>query len=236
MNDQRYIETEADLIPLREHGAVYIVTHQYGKLLDNVDGFLTELGGSLARIPIPAGTPDGDKTVQECIKDFAIGLMKEHKQNIETFTTATRNDTLDREAERIKQTRLKLEAYMVYMGEMRDKLEDTIKQADLSLVATIRALQKDKKDLPQKEAGSGRDLIFDQPVTDTIRWMACEEWTKKEAVQVLETFGVVVSINTINAQFWRAENWKGKPGGDPGEFSKKEVAELEALRKKASKS
>lgn len=230
---QRYFESQADLIPIREQGGVYIVLKQHTHLIDKMEGFLNELGGRMMRLPIPEGTVSGDKTVQECIKEFALGLIAEHKQNIEGFTVNTRNDTLQREADRIKNSRMKIEGYAALMGSVGDVLLKVVKKADQQLVAKINGIQQEKKEMPEKEKGEKRDMVFSQTVTAAIRWMAGQDWTKEEAVKVLGELGISVAMNTISAQFWRASNWKDKKtGGAPAEFDAKETKELNRLIKK----
>jgi len=67
-------------------------------------------------------------------------LIEEHLRAIETFGEDTRQDTIERAAERIKITRHKLAAYSVYLGEQRDRLERDLALAQGKLRARVETL------------------------------------------------------------------------------------------------
>jgi hypothetical protein len=120
---QRLFERQADLFPIRERGGAYFVPEKYAGFVNRVQGFLSLLGGRMARFPIPAGTPHGDASVRDTVAAGLRALIEEHHRAIAGFGEDTRPDTLERAAERIKQTRYKIEAYAAYLAEEKARLE-----------------------------------------------------------------------------------------------------------------
>jgi len=120
---QRLFERNADLFPIRDHGGVYFVPAEHAAFLDRVDRFVRRLNGTMRRFPVPAGTPHGDRSVREAVASGIASLVDEHRSAVESFGSDTRPATVERAAERIKQTRYKLEAYAAYLGDERERLE-----------------------------------------------------------------------------------------------------------------
>src|SRR5262249_43472245 len=114
---QRLFERQADLFPIRERGGCYFVPREHTPFLDRVDGFVRRLNGSLRRFPVPAGTPHGDRSVQEAVAAGLAALIAEHQAAVAGFGADTRPDTLERAAERIRLTRHKIQAYACYLAE-----------------------------------------------------------------------------------------------------------------------
>lgn len=120
---QKLFERQADLFPIRERGGAYFVPEKYAGFVNRVQGFLTRIGGGMARFPIPAGTPHGDASVKDAVAAGLRALIEEHHRAIAGFGEDTRPDTLERAAERIRQTRYKIEAYAAYLAEEKARLE-----------------------------------------------------------------------------------------------------------------
>jgi hypothetical protein len=127
---QRLFERQADLFPIRDRGGVYFVPQEHAGFVDNVQTFLGKVNGRLARFPVPAGTPQGDRSVKDAVTSGIAALIEEHRTAIETFGEDTRPSTLERAAERIRLTRHKVAAYAEYLAEERSRLE-----RDLTLAA-----------------------------------------------------------------------------------------------------
>src|SRR5205814_4504443 len=120
---QKLFERRADLFPVRPQGGCYFVPHEHACFVDRIDTLLRKVNGRLWRFPVPAGTPQGDRSVKEAVTCGLATLITEHRQAVGEFGTDTRESTLERAAERIKQTRFKLAAYSAYLAEERDRLE-----------------------------------------------------------------------------------------------------------------
>ena len=73
-------------------------------------------------VPVPAGTPHGDRSVKEAVENGLHDLIEEHRKAVAEFTTDTRESTVERAAERIRQTRFKVQAYAEYLGAAKEGL------------------------------------------------------------------------------------------------------------------
>jgi len=137
---QRLFDRHADLFPVREAGGVYFVPQAHAAFVDKVQQFLGRVNGRLARFPVPAGTPHGDRSVKDAVAHGLAALIIEHRTAIASFGDDTRRDTLDRAAERIRLTRHKLEAYAAYLADARDRLAGELAAAARELYARIDRL------------------------------------------------------------------------------------------------
>src|SRR5437764_10555074 len=120
---QKLFERRADLFPIREQGGAYFVPQEHAHFTDQVQAFLGRLGGTMHRFPVPAGTPEGDRSVKESVAAGLAALVAEHRQAIEAFGEDARASTLERAAERIRRTRFKVEAYATLLAEHKERLE-----------------------------------------------------------------------------------------------------------------
>jgi hypothetical protein len=137
---QRLFERKADLFPIRPKGGAYFVPAQHSSFTDQVQRFLGKLNGQLLRFPVPAGTVQGDRSVKEAVASGIAALIAEHNAAVEGFGEDTRPDTFERAAERIRVTRLKVEAYAEYLAEERSRLERDLADASARLRARVEAL------------------------------------------------------------------------------------------------
>jgi hypothetical protein len=137
---QRLFERRADLFPIRDKGGAYFVPQEHVGFVDRVQAFLGQINGRLARFPVPAGTPEGDRSVKESVAAGLSALITEHEAAIASFGADTRADTLQRAAERIRLTRHKIEAYACYLAEERARLERELASASARLRARVEEL------------------------------------------------------------------------------------------------
>jgi hypothetical protein len=137
---QRLFERKADLFPIREKGGAYFVPQEHVGFVDQVQAFLGKINGRMQRYPVPAGTPEGDRSVKESVAAALSALIAEHEAAIGSFGEDTRSVTLERAAERIRLTRHKIEAYACYLGEERDRLNRDVAAASARLRARVEEL------------------------------------------------------------------------------------------------
>jgi hypothetical protein len=137
---QRLFERQADLFPIREQGGAYFVPAEHTAFLGKVEGFLRRLNGRVSRFPVPAGTPQGDRSVKDAVAAGLAALIAEHQAAVATFGADTRPDTLERAAERIRLTRHKVEAYGCYLAEERARLEGDLAEASRKLREKVEAI------------------------------------------------------------------------------------------------
>ena len=112
---QRLFERHADLFSIRDQGGVYFVPEVHHDFIVKVERFVKNIGGSLQRFPIPAGSPQGDRAVQEAVAHGLQTIIDEHLQAVQKFGEDTRPDTLRRAEEKVRATKLKIEGYSFYL-------------------------------------------------------------------------------------------------------------------------
>lgn len=233
----KLFDAEADLFPIRDQGGVYFVPQQYESFVVKVENFVTRLGGRVNRFPVPADTQQGDKSVQDAIINGLGMVIKDHEEAVAGFGVDTRHDTLERAAEKIKATRVKIEAYAHYLNERRQEMLDAVEVANNKLKVRIQELTMERSKAPvvQTEGGGNRAYIFGYAVTAIIRWMGKNGWSTKQAKKVIDHFLGVGSISpaTVQAQILGGRNiaklnrddkgWRG----DAPDLSPEQIKQLE---------
>ena len=137
---QRLFERHADLFSIRDQGGVYFVPEVHHEFIAKVERFVKNIGGSLQRFPIPAGSPQGDRAVQEAVAHGLQAIIDEHLQAVQKFGEDTRPDTLRRAEEKVRATKLKIEGYSFYLDKKREDLEASLQQASELLRARMSFL------------------------------------------------------------------------------------------------
>lgn len=126
---QRLFERHADLFSIRDQGGAYFVPRIHHDFIAKVENFLRTIGGTLQRFPIPAGSPQGDRAVQDAVASGLQGIIDEHLEAVQKFGEDTRPETLRKAEEKIRATRLKIQGYGFYLDKKRDDLEASIQKA-----------------------------------------------------------------------------------------------------------
>lgn len=230
---QTLFEHHADLMPFREQGGVYIVPIEHQGFVDKIDSFLKKLGGNVRRLPIPAGTNTGDQTVQECVTDYLEGLIGDHNIAVMGFGVDTRADTLQRAAEKIKATKVKIEAYAHYLSGKAEELKAQVEESNTKLIDRIQQLTQERAALPPEERNGYRGFIFEAPVTAVIRWMGKHSWPFEKTRRTLDKMGCAETADaTIRAQLLAGR--KGERG-DPAKITAEQAVKLEEASKKEDK-
>src|SRR3954451_11544852 len=103
---QKLFERHADLFPVRPQGGSYFVPARHAGFVDRVQSMLGRLNGQILRFPVPAGTAEGDRSVKESVAAGLAHLIDEHRRAVAAFGDDTRENTLQRAAAKIRQTRL----------------------------------------------------------------------------------------------------------------------------------
>lgn len=130
---QRLFERQADLFPVRPQGGCYFTPICHARFVDQVQDLLNRVGGRLLRFPVPAGTEDGDRSVTRAVADGLAAVVAEHRAAVAQFGADTRDDTLERAAEKIRTTRFKLTAYAEYLAGERERLDRAVAEAEREL-------------------------------------------------------------------------------------------------------
>jgi len=145
---QRLFERHADLFSIRDQGGAYFVPEIHHDFVVKVESFVRNIGGSLQRFPIPAGSPQGDRAVQEAVANGLQGIIDEHMEAVQKFGEDTRPDTLRRAEEKVRLTKLKIEGYSFYLDRKREDLEASLQQASELLRSRMSFLME----VPSEEA------------------------------------------------------------------------------------
>jgi hypothetical protein len=136
------------LFSIRDQGGVYFVPEVHHDFIAKVERFVRNIGGSLQRFPIPAGSPQGDRAVQEAVAHGLQTIIDEHLQAVQKFGEDTRPDTLRRAEEKVRATKLKIEGYSFYLDKKREDLEASLQQASELLRSRMSFLME----VPSEEA------------------------------------------------------------------------------------
>lgn len=140
---QRLFERHADLFSIRDQGGVYFVPKVHHNFIAKVENFLRNIGGTLQRFPIPAGSPQGDRAVQDAVASGLQGIIDAHLEAVQKFGEDTRPETLRKAEEKIRATRLKIQGYGFYLDKKRDDLEASLQQASELLQSRMSFLIKE---------------------------------------------------------------------------------------------
>ena len=137
---QKLFDVQADLFAIREAGGCYFVPVVHAPLVDRVQTFLDRLNGRLGRFPVPAGTAEGDRSVREAVACGLAAVIAEYRAAVAGFDADTKAETLERAAEKIRRTRLKVEGYAEYLADERGRLDRELTAAQTDLRARVAAL------------------------------------------------------------------------------------------------
>jgi hypothetical protein len=126
---QKLFERHADLFPVRPQGGVYFVPERHAAFVGRVQAMLGRLNGQILRFPVPRGLPEGDRSVKESVAAGLAALVDEHRRAVAAFGADTREGTLERAAERIRRTRLKVEGYAELLADQKAALDRAVAAA-----------------------------------------------------------------------------------------------------------
>jgi hypothetical protein len=224
-------ESDADFWPIRKQGGAYFVPLEHSKFIAQIELFLRHLGGEVTTFPIAKGTQYGDEAVQKSLTSHIETIVADHIRAVSEFSINTRKDTIESAADRIKATRVKIEAYASYLQDQSTDLLKAIDEANKELVARVRMIADEKAAAPPRTEGDGRILMFGHAVTSVIRWMAKDGWTFEEVQAVMGKNKISVADGTIKTQLGRGRRGKG----DPADLSKKQILQLKRDRKAVKK-
>ena len=136
----KLIEQNGGLFPIRPQGGCYFIAQEHLPFLNKLESFALRLGCSIMRFPVPAGTPEGDKSAKHAIANGLALLVNEYLQTIEAFGTDTREATFEKAASQIQQARFKVEAYAGYLAEEQACLESLLDEAAEKLRSKVEGL------------------------------------------------------------------------------------------------
>jgi hypothetical protein len=138
---QRLFQRHADLFPVRDQGGCYFVAARHAAFTGKVDQFLLALTGRrLSRFPVQVGTPHGDASVNKAVAEGLEAMIAEHLEAVAAFGEDTQGFVLERAAQRIQQTRFKVEAYAEFLEGAKEKLQAQLAEATALLRSKVEAI------------------------------------------------------------------------------------------------
>lgn len=137
---QKLFDRNADLFRIRPQGGAYFVPERFRGFLEQIQVFMTAVNGTLLRFPIPVGTPHGDRSVRDAVADGLNDAIAEHRAAVAEFGSDTRDATFERAAEKIRETRYKVETYAEYLGDQRARLDAALAESAVGLRKRIEAI------------------------------------------------------------------------------------------------
>lgn len=146
----RTANPDLGIIDITDNGGCYLVLAEHSHFCDNIQDFLTNLGRNLQRFPIAKGSKDGEASIANAVSDQMEKLTLELNKEVTEFTVSTRNDTLEKACERIKDLRIKIESCAHYLKEKRDDALAVVEQTNLILLEKISKLSEDRKNAPPR--------------------------------------------------------------------------------------
>ncbi len=152
---KRLFNANADLMPLPDTEGVYFIPVTQQVFVNQIADFMGRLGGRVNRLPVPEGTQTGDLTVQQCVEEYLDGLVKDHEQAVLNLSLSSRASTIQEQADKINETRVKVEAYASYLAERKDALLLAVEEAREKLAAKVAGLAGDRKAAARLEALQG---------------------------------------------------------------------------------
>jgi hypothetical protein len=134
---------------LVEKGCVYFVPDQYTPLLEQVEKFVTDMGGTFRRSPVPRGDSYGDQTAKEACAAYLHGLVNKMRGIVDGFEETTRSDTMLRVAEQVQQIKFEAESYREYTTHT---IDTAIADLQRDLIAKVKEVELAKADESNKLA------------------------------------------------------------------------------------
>lgn len=218
---QRLCYHHADLIPIRKsYGGAYFVPVMYGAFIDKISQFLEQLHGSLERWPIPVGDPSGDASVQKSVKAYMADVLADYTKEIDSFQMNSKLGTLEGCGERLAETKIKVEAYALYLQDEAAGLTAGLEENQQRLTKLVEELtahkeaQKSREEpLPKDEFGN-REGSNASAINSALN---CEPMSMQELMQkagikatcynhMKKLVASGVAVKTPDGKFKRANN------------------------------
>lgn len=167
---QRLFEAHADLFPINpKKGVAYFVPEIHRSFSAQMEDFLSALGGSLLRFPVPSGTDAGNRSVKESVDAGLLAMAEELKAARADWSESTRHATMDHQLQRLAIVQHKAESYAALLGDRQAQTLALLAQHKAELIQKINeisALKEEKKSAPQAD-GAAQQTLFSETRPDT---------------------------------------------------------------------
>lgn len=155
---QKLFDTHADLFPIREQGGAYFVPFEHLAFVSQVESFLAALGGRVSRFPV-AEPNSSNKSVAEAVSEGLASIIQDHEAAVAEFGFSTHDATLKAAADKIRDTRVKIEAYASYLSDKKGVLLASIDEAKAKLLQKIKDITENKPEVTPSTDKSPRDAF-----------------------------------------------------------------------------
>lgn len=152
----------ADLFAINPRkGVAYFVPHEHQDFTAQVQNFLSAIGGQLYRLPVPAGTVDGNRSVSQAVDEGLQELARDLETASRGWSETTRTSTMERALEQWRTIAHKAEAYAEYLGDRQQQTLAKLAEAKATLRAEILRVNEQKD--AAKEGPTMRPLFAETP-------------------------------------------------------------------------
>jgi len=151
---KRMFENHADMFPLNpKKGVTYFVPIQHNLFLEQIQRFVTALGGCFPCWPVPMGTEKGNSSVKAAVENGLEAMAAELSQALYTWDNSTREDTKKRMWDKVERLELKLKAYSSYLQDKSSTAYDTMRDLRASVVEKVKELETQEDETTAELAG-----------------------------------------------------------------------------------
>lgn len=169
---QRMFEKHADLYPINPRkGVAYFVPERFRGFSAQMEDFLSALGGSLLRFPVPKGTEAGNRSVRESVEAGLLAMAEELRTAREEWDVKTRGATMEHQVERLAIVAHKAESYAEYLMDRHGAVLSLLAQHKMDLRAKIEeitALKEAAKNAPDATGNAQQSLFSATRPDDTL--------------------------------------------------------------------
>lgn len=161
---KRLFETHADLFSINPaKGVAYFVPECHRSFSAQMEDFLSALGGSLLRFPVPSGTDAGNRSVKESVDAGLLAMAEELRVARAEWSESTRHATMEHQLQRLQVVQHKAESYAALLGDRQAQTLALLAEHKRELIAKINeisALKENAKTAPQ--ADGTRQTLFSE--------------------------------------------------------------------------
>jgi hypothetical protein len=127
---QKLFKEHADLYSINPNkGVAYFVPYHHTEFTKKVQQFIKEFGGTLYRWPVPRGTEEGNKSVQESVNNGLNAVLEELQEASNEWTTATHDSTMDKVVDKVNMLKFKASLYAEFLQTKQGELQNAIHAA-----------------------------------------------------------------------------------------------------------
>ncbi len=139
------LQAQSDIWQFKARASVYLIAGDHTALLENTSLLVRSLGGQMQRVSLSEDEGETRTSVREVVKKGINSLIEEHEALVDKFSTETRGDTIARAAERLEETKMKIEGYALLLEAGKEELEKRLKASRRKLRDKVLAIGKEDK-------------------------------------------------------------------------------------------